>query len=44
MTKTINFAVKRSHGVAERARTWYQEFREIDLMCVVYNIKQAVKQ
>ncbi|MBZ6497090.1 IS5/IS1182 family transposase, partial [Haloterrigena longa] len=29
---------------AVRARTWYREFREITLMCVVYNIKRAVKQ
>jgi len=25
-----------------RARSWYREFREIVLMCVVYNIKRAV--
>jgi hypothetical protein len=29
---------------AERAREWYREFREITLMCVVYNIKRSVKQ
>lgn len=39
MTETVNSAVKRSHGEAERARTWFREFREIALMCVVYNIK-----
>ena len=44
MTETVNPAVKRSHGVAERARTWFREFREIALMSVVYNIKRAVKQ
>ncbi len=44
MTETVNSAIKRSHGVAERARTWYREFHEIALMCVVYNIKRAVKQ
>ena len=43
MTETVNSAIKRSHGVAERARTWFHEFREIALMCVVYNIKRAVK-
>jgi len=26
-----------------RARAWYREFREIVLMCAVYNIKRAVK-
>jgi IS5 family transposase len=27
-----------------RARSWFREFREIVLMCVVYNIKRFVKQ
>jgi hypothetical protein len=31
--------MKRSHGEFERARLWFREFREIALMCVVYNIK-----
>ena len=44
MAETVNSAVKRSLGYAVRARTWYREFREIALMCVVYNIKRAVKQ
>ncbi|WP_224214688.1 transposase, partial [Natrinema longum] len=44
MTETVNSAIKRSLGYAVRARTWYREFREITLMCVVYNIKRAVKQ
>ena len=44
MTETVNSAVKRSLGYAVRARTWFREFREIALMCVVYNIKRAVKQ
>ena len=44
MTETVNSAVKRSLGYAVRARTWFREFREIVLMCVVYNIKRAVKQ
>jgi len=25
-----------------RARSWYREFREIVLMCAVYNIRRAV--
>ncbi len=29
-------------GDAIRARSWYREFREIVLMCDVYNIKCAV--
>ena len=44
MTETVNSAVKRSLGFAVRARSWFREFREIALMCVVYNIKRAVKQ
>ena len=44
MTETVNSAVKRSLGFAVRARSWFREFREIMLMCVVYNIKRAVKQ
>ena len=44
MTETVNSAVKRSLGYAVRARDWYREFREIVLMCVVYNIKRSVKQ
>ena len=43
MTETVNSSVKRSHGSAVRAREWYREFREIVLMCLVYNIKQYVK-
>jgi len=42
MTETANSAVKRSYGSAVRAREWYREFREIALMCFVYNIKQYV--
>jgi IS5 family transposase len=44
MAETVNSAVKRSLGYAVRARAWYREFRELALMCVVYNIKRAVKQ
>jgi IS5 family transposase len=43
MTETANSSVKRSYGSAVRARTWYREFREIALMCVLYNIKHHVK-
>jgi IS5 family transposase len=31
-------------GDAVRTRTWHGEFRELVLMCTVYNIKQAMKQ
>jgi len=42
MTETVNSSVKRWVGFAVRAREWYREFREIDLMCLLYNIKQYV--
>ena len=44
MTETVNSAVKRSLGFAVRARSWFREFREIALICAVYNIKRFVKQ
>jgi IS5 family transposase len=44
MAETVFSSVKRSLGFALRARTWYWKFREITLMCVVYNIKKAAKQ
>jgi len=43
MTETANSSVKRLYGAAVRAREWYREFREVVLMCLVYNIKQYVK-
>ena len=42
MTETVNSSVKCSYGSAVRAREWYREFREVVLMCLVYNIKQYV--
>jgi len=33
---------KRTLDDAVRARSWYREFREIVLMCTVYNIKRVV--
>jgi len=44
MTETVNSAVKRSLGFPVRARSWFREFREIALMCMVHNIKRFVKQ
>ncbi|ODR80831.1 transposase [Haladaptatus sp. W1] len=44
MCETVFSAIKRTHGVAVRARTWYREFRELVLKCVVYNIKRTVTQ
>lgn len=44
MAETVFSSVKRSLGCALRARSWCREFREVALMCVVYNIKKAAKQ
>ncbi len=42
LSETVFSVIKRTLGDAARARSWYREFREIVLMCVVYNIKRAV--
>ena len=44
MSESVFSSVKRSLGVALRARIWYREFRELALMCAVYNIKKAAEQ
>jgi len=36
--------IKRTLGDTVRARTWYGEFRELVLMCVIHNIKQTVNE
>ena len=35
-------SVERSDGGAVRAREWYREFREVVLLCLVYDITQYV--
>ena len=42
-SETVFSTIKRKLGHAVRARAWYREFRDIALMCAVYNIKRAVK-
>ena len=39
--ETVFLTIKRTLGDAVRARTWYGEFRELVLMCVVHNIKET---
>jgi len=41
MCETVFSSIKRTHGDAVRARTWYREFRELVVKCVVHNIKRA---
>jgi len=42
LSETVFSTIKRTLGHAVRARAWYRAFREIILMCAVYNIKRAV--
>ena len=42
LSETVFSVIKRTLGDAVRARSWYREFREVVLMCTVYNIKRAV--
>jgi len=42
LSETGFSVIKRTLGDAVRALSWYREFREIVLMCAVYNIKRAV--
>lgn len=44
ISETAFSVLKRTLGETLRARSWYREFRETILMCVVYNIKRAIKQ
>ena len=44
ISESVFSSVKRSLGVALRARTWYREFREMALMCAVHNIRKAAEQ
>jgi len=44
MSESVFSSVKRSLGVALRVRIWYRKFRELSLMCPVYNIKKAAEQ
>jgi len=43
-SESVFSSIKRSLGVALRARAWYREFRELALMCAVYNIKKAAER
>jgi IS5 family transposase len=44
MSETVFSSIKRTRDAAVRARAWYRKFREIVMVCAVYNIKRAVKQ
>jgi IS5 family transposase len=42
MCETVFSSIKRTLGNAVRARTWFREFRELVVKCVVHNIKRAI--
>jgi IS5 family transposase len=42
--ESVFSSIKRSLGVALRARAWYREFRELALMCAVYNVNKAAQR
>ena len=42
MCETVFSTIKRTLGDAVRARSWYGEFRELILICIVHNIKQSL--
>jgi IS5 family transposase len=44
MCETVFSSIKRSYGDAVRARTWFREFRELVVKCVVHNIKRALNR
>jgi len=43
MSETVFSSIKRTHGGAERARSWHLEFREMILKVTVYNLRQSVR-
>ena len=43
MVETAFSAIKRTHGGAERARSWPLELREVILKCTVYNLRRTVR-
>jgi IS5 family transposase len=44
LSEAVFSTIKRTLCHAVRARAWYREFREVVLMCAVYNSKRTVKQ
>lgn len=43
MCETVFSSLERTLGIAERAQTWYGEFRELVLICIVHNINRRIK-
>jgi len=43
MNETVFSSIKRTHGCAKRARSWWLEFREMLLKATVYNLRRSVR-
>ena len=43
MNETAFSTIKRTHGSAERARTWRLEFPDMLLKATVYNLRRSVR-
>ena len=43
LVEAVISVLKRTLGAAVRSRVWWQQFRELVAMCLVYNVERAVK-
>jgi IS5 family transposase len=41
--ETVNASIKQRYGSELTATTWYGEFRELAIKCIVHNLRRAVK-
>lgn len=39
--ETVNSSIKHRYGSAVTATTWYGEFRELVIKCIVHNLRRA---
>ena len=42
ISETVNSSIKQRYGSALTATTWYGEFRELAIKCIVHNLRRAV--
>ena len=42
ISETVNSSIKQRYGSALTAMTWYGEFRELVIKCIVHNLRRAV--
>lgn len=43
LVETVISVLKRTYGDAVSSRVWWRQFRELVVMCLVYNVERAVK-